>query len=406
MGKRFFSNIAIIFAISILLVLIYHCKNPKTESDYYTPPFLATHSNGANFVGSETCTECHVDIYASHQKTAHFNTSAQANEKNIQGSFEEGSNVLDLEYVRFTMKRERDSFFQYSKIKNRNVKEVSSSFDLTIGSGVRGQSYGTWEENKLFQLQTSYHTPTDSWVNSPGFSNYVGKDRPIRAACLKCHVTFAENASNVQESNQYEKTSILYGIDCERCHGPSEKHVVSHRKNPEAKTAKFMLSLDSLTQQQRLDVCAQCHSGSRNRLIKGNSFSFLSGEVLDEYAQNSRKNKLNEKPDVHGNQYGLLIGSKCFKQTANMDCTTCHNPHRNQRGDTAYFNQKCMQCHSNENVVCDVEEGKMKAMGNNCIACHMPVSPSDIMKVQLNETDSLETSFYIRSHHIGIYEEK
>ena len=42
-------------------------------------------------------------------------------------------------------------------------------------------------------------------------------------------------------------------------------------------------------------------------------------------------------------------------------------------------------------------------MKNNCIECHMPVTPSEAMKVQLNKTDSLQTSFYIRSHLIAVY---
>lgn len=387
-----------------MVVLVYHCKNPEKESDYFSPKALATHFNGENYVGSETCMECHADIYADHLKTAHFNTSAPATEKTVLGNFAAGSNILDIEQARFTLERKADSLYQYTEIKNRNVKIAPSTFDIVIGSGVRGQSYATWQNNQLFQLQTSYHTPSDSWVNSPGFPFFVWQDRPVRDACLKCHVTFATNLDFSGHGNRYDKEKIIYGVDCEKCHRPSEKHVVYHRENPEIATAKFMLSLDSISRQQRLDVCAQCHSGSRDQLLKGNSFSFLSGEILDEYARNSYKGKPSEKLDVHGNQYGLLTRSKCFEQSPTMDCVTCHNPHKNQRGNTAYFNQKCMSCHSGRTPICSVEASKMETIGNNCIACHMPVTPSDAMKVQLKRSDSEETSFYIRSHLIGIYE--
>jgi hypothetical protein len=88
-----------------------------------------------------------------------------------------------------------------------------------------------------------------------------------------------------------------------------------------------------------------------------------------------------------------------------MDCATCHNPHKNQRGNTDYFNQKCMSCHSSATVDCKADASDLSHMANNCIACHMPTTPSQAMRVQLNK-DSLETSFNIRTHLIGIYTNK
>jgi len=166
-----------------------------------------------------------------------------------------------------------------------------------------------------------------------------------------------------------------------------------------------MMKFDSLSRQQRLDVCAQCHSGLRDRVLQGNFFSFLSGGILDEYARNSFQGATDGTLDVHGNQYGLLTESECFKKIATMDCNTCHDPHKNERGKAENFNLKCISCHSSETVVCAADESEISLMGNNCIACHMPVSPSKSMTVQLNEKDSLETSFYIRTHLIAIYPE-
>ncbi len=390
---------------TILLVAasVYYYKNIRIASDYYSPDVLATHFNGEQFVGSSTCMECHEAIYETHVKTAHFNTSAIANSENIKGSFEPGSNSLELQEVSFELKQEGKSLLQYTTFKNSPLRKPPAKFDIVIGSGVRGQTYLTWADDKLFQLQASYHTQTNSWINSPGYpSNYL--ERPIRDACLKCHVTFAKNRDFSGQGNQYDKGQMVYGIDCEKCHRPSAKHVIYHRKFPDVKAAKFMMKLDTLTRQQRLDVCAQCHSGSRSILLQGNSFTFLPGENLDEFSRTPYLNG-NSMPDVHGDQYGLLKSSKCFKQTEIMDCTTCHDPHKNQRGDSAYFNQKCIGCHSDGRTVCTAEIHEVNKMGNNCIACHMPLTPSQAMKAQL-PTDSIETSFYIRTHLIGIYSQE
>ena len=380
---------------------VYYCKSSLKGPDYYSPEPLATHFNGEQFVGSLTCMECHADIYATHVETAHFNTSALANSDNIKGSFKAGSNSLNLGEIEFRMVKEGKSFYQQTKLNNANKPASSEKIDIVIGSGVKGQSYLTWEDEHLFQLQTSYYPPSNSWINSPGYPPRPLK-RPIRDGCLKCHVTFATNRDFSGQGNQYDKAKMVLGVDCERCHRPAAKHVIFHRENPEVKASKFMLKLDTLSRQQRLDACAQCHSGPRDAIIQGNSFSYLTGEVLDEYSRNYHTGQLDSELDVHGNQYGLLTSSQCFQQTEKLDCGTCHDPHKKQRGNIVAFNQKCMSCHSSSSVACTVEPIELDAMGNNCISCHMPNSPSKAMSVQLTK-DSLETPVYVRTHLIGIY---
>ena len=393
---------ALIFILSMfLLAIVYKCKNSTAESDYFNPNVLATHFNGEHFVGSATCMECHSDIYTSHLETAHFNTSAIANLDNVEGSFEEGSNTLDLKDVAFEMKKNKDSLYQHTTLKNRSLDKPPSKFDIVIGSGVKGQSFLTWENDELYQMQVSYYTPSNDWVNSPSFPTY-SYSRPIGEACLKCHMTFATNRNTSKNRNSFDRERMVYGIDCERCHTPGEKHVVYHRNNPEAKEAKYMLRLKDLSRQQRLDACAQCHSGLRSELLKGSPFSYLTGEVLSEYSRNHDTSISNEKLDVHGNQYGLLTSSECFKQSVTMDCRTCHDPHKNQRGNSNYFNSKCIGCHSGNKSICTVATVEKNSMENNCIECHMPTIASKAMQVQLTK-DSLETPFYVRSHLIGVY---
>lgn len=346
--------------------------------------------------------ECHKDIHATHVQTAHYNTSAVANASNIGGSFEMGSNIIELEDAWFQMVKDQKSFYQHTKYKDSLRLEAPKKIDIVIGSGVKGKSYLTWEGENLFQLQVSYYPPTDSWINSPGFPSQSLK-RPVRDGCLKCHVTFATNRDFSGQGNRYDKGRMVYGVDCERCHRPAEKHVVFHRKNPDVQTSKFMLKLDTLSRQQRLDVCAQCHSGPRDRILQGNSFSYLSGEDLKAYSRNFYTGRPDRELDVHGNQYGLLTSSQCFKQSKVLDCGTCHDPHQNQRANTAYFNQKCIGCHSaGSAALCTIDRVKLNAVTNNCIDCHMPNVPSKLMSVQLTDSTA-RASVYIRTHLIGIY---
>ncbi|MEO9894229.1 multiheme c-type cytochrome [Aurantibacter sp.] len=399
--KNFFKKLGFIIVAITVASVIYYCKNKKSE--FYSPIILATHTNGEHFVGSDTCVQCHLDIYTTHVETAHFNTSGIANSNNIKGSFLEHSNVLDLDQVLFTMEAKNNLFYQNTRIKNRSTEIAPEKLDVVIGSGVRGQSYGTWKESALFQLQTSYYTPSNSWVLSPGYPNYYDDPRPLRDACLKCHTTFAKGLDENTSGNLFNRDQIIYGIDCERCHNTAAKHVAFHNENPDVKEAQFMIDIQSLSRQQRLDVCAQCHSGKRELILKGDSFSFVTGEKLSDYSRNARPLSKDEILDVHGNQYGLLIESECFKKSEHLDCNTCHNSHSNERGKSEIFNLKCIACHINEKLDCNASDAEIGKMNNNCIACHMPLNASNSMTVQLSEKDSEETSFYIRTHLIDIY---
>lgn len=381
---------------------VLYFKYSKAQSAYYEPLALATHFNGEQFVGSETCMECHADIYKSHVATAHFKTSSAPSLETIKGNFEEGSNTLKLKNVEFTMVSDGNSFYQKSRVFGSNEID-SKEIDMVVGSGVKGQSFLTWENDSLFQLQVSYYVPNNSWVNSPNYPDqYLSRLRPISDKCLKCHTTFAKNSDFSGNGNHYEQKQIIYGIDCERCHRPSGKHVKYHRSNPEDKTAKYMLRFSELSVKQRLDLCASCHSGLRSQQVKGNPFSFLTGEDLETYSKNFYTERTNSELDVHGNQYGLLTSSTCYKASGTMDCNTCHDSHKNQRGNTDHFNQKCISCHNASTIHCTDEQGDLVAMQSDCISCHMPLTSSQTMKVQ-SFADSLAKSVKIRTHKIAIY---
>ncbi len=385
----------------ILAAVVYFGSCEMRGIEYYEPKAIATHFNGEHFVGSETCMECHADLYDSHLLTAHYNTSAIVNSNSIKSSFDSGSNFINLGEYKIELKKDGSSYYQQAKVTGTEEYSEAQKMDIVIGSGVKGQTFLTWEDDKLYQLQASYYPPTDSWINSPGYPNQLHK-RPVRDGCLKCHVTFATNMDFSGRGNRYNKEKMIYGVDCEKCHRPAEKHVVFHRENPEVETAMYMLKLDTLDRQLRLDACAQCHSGLRGAIVKGNSFSYLVGERLDDYSRNFYTGQKSNELDVHGNQYGLLTSSACFINSPQMDCSTCHNPHTNQRGDAEYFNQKCFSCHNTETVVCSVETSHSNEMGNDCISCHMPTVQSNTMSVQLG-SDQAELGVSIRTHHIGIY---
>ena len=390
-----------VLALLILGYLIYNNYREVSLSEYQAiKAELPVHYSGKKFVGSESCIPCHEDIYKTHISTAHFNTSATGDAKHILGSFSSGENTVNLAGSLVSMTQDKGSSYQTAKTYHGKVLE-KSKIDITIGSGVKGQSYLTFEEDSLYQLQASYFTLTDSWINSPGYPNYSFK-RPVMDNCIKCHVTFAKNKEVSGNSNVYDKNSFIYGVDCERCHGPSKDHVDFRVGNLKKLDFDPIVKAETLNRQQQMDACAQCHAGLRNNQLTENPFSFLIGDNLEEHSKNYNSSRPNTELDVHGNQYGLLTSSPCYKESAEMSCITCHDPHKNQRNNSQHFNSKCISCHNQPDVLHTANSESNITDYTDCITCHMPESPSRVMKVKSTE-DGLEKSVNIRTHLIGIY---
>jgi len=256
-----------------------------------------------------------------------------------------------------------------------------------------------WQNDSLYQLHASYFTLNKSLIKSPGYSSdgRLQNKRPITERCIECHGTFAE-VKNVK--NTFEPSKILLGIDCQRCHGPSEKHVTFHKNNPNETEAQNIISISDLNRNRQMDMCALCHSGSRRRAINPR-FSFKIGDDLNKFSV-ADYFSTSAKLDVHGNQVGLLKASECFKESDIMTCTTCHNPHKNQQNNIGYFIGKCMSCHQgNDTTNCNLS---IKQQGTkNCIDCHMPSVISKSMFAKNNVAKDT-INIKIISHYIGIYE--
>ncbi|MGE5108471.1 MAG: hypothetical protein ACM3H8_13050, partial [Sphingobacteriales bacterium] len=136
-----------------------------------------------DFAGSSSCQGCHKSIYDSHVHTAHFHTSEIASEKNIKGSFEEGKNIFPYNNGNYIVMKKTDSGF-YQVEYSGGIEKQKYPFNITTGSGAKGQTYLHWKNNKLFQLPITYFTSANQWSNSPGFPDRAVFKRIITSRCL------------------------------------------------------------------------------------------------------------------------------------------------------------------------------------------------------------------------------
>lgn len=383
------------------IFLLVRCMSDTAVAENTSPSF-------SDFAGSDKCMSCHQAVYDAHLKSAHYLTAKPAEEKWIHGSFEKGKNTYAYsELIQLFMERRDSGLFQVVHYKGEEKKAMR--FDMVIGSGAKGQSFVTFRGDRFYQLPITYFTAADLWSNSPGYpAGKVVIDKPITARCLECHVSYAEGIGDqVMEPIAFNRQKIIYGVDCEKCHGPAAKHVTYQTENPTDTAAKFIVNTASLSRQQQLDLCALCHGGRIDKITP--SFSYTAGNNLSDHFKIDTLNDEavnNGNIDVHGNQYGLMKASKCFRMSKTMTCNTCHSPHENERGKKELFSQKCISCHAVTDSKFNIPSHKnVQMITKNCIDCHMPAQPSKAITVFL-EGEEVPRASLVRSHFIGIYPEE
>jgi predicted CXXCH cytochrome family protein len=73
--------------------------------------------------------------------------------------------------------------------------------------------------------------------------------------------------------------------------------------------------------------------------------------------------------------------SRCYTKSAELTCTTCHNPHDkpSPKQQVAFYRSRCMTCHETDGG-CRLPEPKRlaKSPQNDCVSCHMPRVDTEI----------------------------
>lgn len=301
-----------------------------------------------------------------------------------------------------------DDFFQ---VAYKQGKETTArKFEIGFGSGEKASSFGYWLDKKVYQLPLSYFASIKGWANSPGYPlNAPFFQRPIIGRCFECHSSYisesAEQVDDFSNVRNLDASTLIYGIDCERCHGPAAEHVSFHEKNPSVKEAHSIMVWKSLSRQQKLDACGICHSGN-DLGTQRPTFAFKPGDNLSDFYFPSFETA-SDNPDVHGKQVQLLAASRCFQQSKTLECGSCHNTHEPATTNLTVYAQQCKSCHNgSSHKICP----KTSLLGedilqNKCIDCHMPFTASRKISFQVAGKETIDP-YLLRTHRIAVYSEE
>lgn len=358
---------------------------------------------GEQYAGAQTCVKCHQDLSRSYAHSPHGLTSMPVIDQELLKVFAPDSNSFNFSEQEKVVIKKRDSgIYQVAYTDGKEVR--AQRFDIAFGSGEKAFTYAYWKGKKLYELPLSYFSNINNWAISPGFPrNTFYYDRGITSRCLECHASYAEKkitqTSGISIDEEMEKGSLIYGIDCERCHGPGKQHVVFHMENPKEKKSKFITVYKSLSRRQKMDACGVCHSGNNVAPLKS-VFEFRPGDNLNDYYMQDFVGFGGGNPDVHGNQTSMLMSSSCYIKSETMTCQSCHNTHENVKGNLSLYSQRCMSCHKTTN---HTEATLAKGMlTSNCIDCHMPKESSKLISFQQAGKKQL-SPYMLRSHRIAVY---
>ena len=231
-----------------------------------------------------------------------------------------------------------------------------------VGSGHRAYGYLVQIGDYLFQSPIAYYTERSGWGIAPGFEKYPVPDfnRAATFECVLCHsgtVRYVRGTRNRYERPPFKQESI----SCERCHGPTERHLASPSRSN-------IVNPRRLPADARDSICEQCHlTGEARVLNPGRELDdFHPGEPLEKvftvYVGTSDDN--GPLKVIH--QSEQLRRSTCWRKSGTrMWCGSCHDPHQEPVDKAAYYRERCLGCHA------ATLAPSHQAASANCIACHM-----------------------------------
>ena len=344
----------------VLLYALFHLAEQPVAVRLQGADWVA---DTGQYAGSQACRECHAPIVEAQLASNHARTIRDLSREKPDAPFNSGQVVTDpYTGVRYTMQLTGG----HPEIAVSSGEVTSRSpIAFEFGSGAIAHGYLATVDNKTWlDTRLNYYADVRAW----DFTS--GQDKPLpylkehpsgkpvtggnAARCFTCHSTVLR-AERVGKQPTDGSELILrpdrsaLGVTCEACHGPREPHVKAHKSGTAgAPTA-------SLTADDQNRICGRCHG-------------------LDNVDPEHRSIARFEP-------WGLSQ-SRCFQASnGRLSCTTCHDPHTNSSRDAAFFEAKCLSCHTGGQSSVSTIAAKLCPVNakNGCVKCHMPVDNKSML---------------------------
>lgn len=339
--------------------------------------------SSTGYAGSVSCRECHEHFYELWSPSHHGQAMQPYTRAFAQSELTEHKQPLTIGKHTY----QADIHADPGVVIERGP-EGQRRFEIAHALGGKNVYYflTPYRGGRLQTLPLAYDMHEKQWFDTAvsGVRHFPGSDQdhPVHwtdsvytfnTACYSCHVS--------QLSTNYDAKTDTYhtqwaepGINCETCHGPSERHVKIFQEAKDADTEPNELGLISthrFTVEQTNSMCNSCHA----KMIPITD-SFLSGERFFDHYDLIALESIDFYPDGRdlGENYTMTTWrmSPCM-QAGELDCMHCHTSSGRYRfKDSGKANGACLPCHQAK--VDHVAAHSHHQDDMQCIACHMPMT--------------------------------
>ena len=395
-------------AIVVLVIVIRLVTRPGSAVATLPPPPAATPGDHggptfADFVGAEACAECHTEKYEAWRASTHARAGGPPTRARVIGPFD--GRALRFRDATVTPSVSPSGKFTFT-VAQRDRATREFEVHAVVGGGFM-EGGGTQAYFTRFPDGTLRFLPFDySESARVFFCNTLGRAnhgwQPITPAlsladcgdwppervlgstehfqtCQQCHGSQIEVAFD-SAARLFQTRFTTLGINCESCHGPGRRHIELARSGTIAQAVDIaMRPLATLTKDQSLEVCFQCHA-AKTALEPG----YLPGKPLAAHFALKLPLLLDTIYFADGRTRSFAyqeghLASDCYLN-GSMTCGDCHEPHSQRYRDVnaaplpgRFSDGQCTSCHASK---AESPERHTRhpptSAGSRCVACHMP----------------------------------
>jgi len=350
----------------------------------------------AQFVGKETCMECHKVEYDLWEGSDHDLAMDYANDSTVRGDF----NNAEFEYQEQIHKfYKRDNrYYVYTDGPDGDMQEFEVKY--TFGVHPLQQYLVEFGGGKLQTLPLTWDTITSSWyhmaeavypheeVGHTNWLHWTNQAQNWNGMCADCHSTNLKKGFDIN-TETFNTTWSEIDVSCEACHGPSSEHLIwanlPEMGRPEHTNYGLVIKTSNIDNHRYVDLCARCHT--RRSALK--DYDFLWNDLLDHMIPELVREpmyfadgQILEEDYV----FGSFTQSRMYME--DVKCNDCHNVHSGKL--VLEGNTLCLQCHRSDvydtydhhfhkylggsgvPVVDKFGDEQSVGSGAQCINCHMP----------------------------------